>query len=252
MVVGFALEHQLVMHFSSKMKYTIASWVCWFMVSGSISAQTLSRGFTQPVEHKNALKINLLSSFYSTINLSYQHVISNTHSWNITASYMDFDSYGSTVNPSDSLTNGGSSEVKSQRTQGIAIIPEYRYVLNGRGLSGMYIAPFLRYSYYEYHQVAIYDSTYYNSQAGYYMVKTEYHPDLFAYHTLAVGCIFGKQVLFKNRISFDFFCGPSYSILVSSNKDIKSPADVVIGPGISNVYIKGLGLRGGITIGFTY
>lgn len=234
------------------MKFTLAFWVCWFMVWGKAPAQTLGRMNSQLVEHKHALKINLFSSFYSTLNVSYQHVRNNTGSWNLTASYMDFDSYGSTTNPTDSLTNGGSGSVKSQRTQGFAIIPEYRYVLNGRGLSGMYVAPFLRYSYYEYDQVAIYDSTYYNSQTGYYMTQTEYRPDLFTYHTLALGCIFGKQILYKNRVSFDFFCGPSYSILVACNKDIKATSDVAIGPGISNAYIKGFGLRAGITVGFTY
>ena len=234
-----------------RMRYSIIV-LCLLILSAPVYAQIEAWGVVQPREHKNAFKINLLSSFYSTVNISYQHVLTNTTSWNITASYMDFDSYGSTNNPVDSL-HGGSGKVKSQRTQGFAVIPEYRFVLNGRRLSGVYAAPFLRYSYYEYQHTAIYDSSYYNSQTGYYTIVTELRPDLYTYHTLALGCIFGKQVMFKNRVSIDFFCGPSYSILLSSNKrNIHSTRDVVIGPGIPNAYISGLGLRAGITVGFTY
>lgn len=251
MVGGYGLEHPLVMLFNWGMKYKIILCVCWFCIPAKTQAQLPGRGLYQPIEHKNALKINLFSSFFSTINLSYQHVLTNTRSFNITASYMDFNSYGSTLNPIDPM-QGGSEEVESQRTQGFAIIPEYRYVINGRGLSGMYMAPFIRYSYYEYNQVAKYDSTYYDTKANYYVTVTELRPDLFTYHTLALGCIVGKQVLFKNKVSIDLFCGPSYSILVSSNKDIQSPADVAMGIGISKAYIKGFGVRGGITVGFTY
>lgn len=208
-------------------------------------------GLPQTTDPKNAIKINLLSSFYSTINLSYQRVLSNTQSLNITASYMDFDSYGSTDNPVDSL-HGGSEEVKSQRTQGFTVMPEFRCMLNGRGLSGAYVAPFMRYAYYEYEQVGRYDSTYINQTTGYHYIITEYRPDFYAYHSLTLGCIFGKQILFKNKVSIDLFCGPAYSILVSSNKDIQTVDDIAIGPGIPGSYIKGLGLRAGITVGFTY
>jgi hypothetical protein len=229
-------------------------WSCLLAFCGRVYAQNLGQAFSTPKQqdNKNALKINALSLIYSTLNLSYQHVVNNTSSVNITASYMDFDSYGSIHNPLDSI-NGGSSLVESQRTQGFAITPEYRFVTNGKGLSGRYVAPFLKYSYYEYAQVAIMDSTYYNSQVGYHVTTSTFKPDLYVYHTLAFGCVFGKQFLFKNRVAIDIFGGPVLSVLASSNKkNIASTQDVVIGPGIPNAYIKGLGIRAGITVGFIY
>lgn len=223
-------------------------------------AMRLGTGYTQVVnrsllaklpERKHAAKINLLSPFYGTLNLSYQHVLNRNSSLQLTATYMDFDFYGGTTNPVDSL-HGGSDLVKSQRAQGFTIVPEYRFVINGRGLSGIYLAPFIRYAYYEYSQVAIMDTSYYSSQLGYVVTSSYLKPDFYAYHTIAFGGIIGKQLLFKNKVCLDLFCGPVLSILVSSNKQIKFPADVVMGPGIPGAYLKGYGIRAGIAIGIAH
>jgi hypothetical protein len=233
--------------------YQVMSCMVLLLWTGIVQAQGLERSFeARPTgERMSAVKINILSPFYSTLNLSYQRVINPASSINLTASYMDFDSYGSTYNPVDSATNGGSVEVASQRTKGFTVMPEYRYTVNGRGLSGIYLAPFLRYAYYEYSQVAVMDSVNSSSQFGS-VIVTYTKPDFYAYHTVALGCIVGKQILFKNRISVDFFCGPVYSILVASNKTIYNSGDVVLGPGIPPANVKGYGLRAGITVGFVY
>jgi hypothetical protein len=203
-------------------------------------------------ERKNAIKVNLLSPFYSTINISYQHVLSNTGSLNITASYMDFDAYGSEnsniVSNSSYYGSYGYGD-RSQRTQGFAITPEYRYALNGKGLSGFYLGPFLRYMYYEYSETYEVSGYYYNSQ-GNYVYLSQTGSDLFTYHTVALGAVIGKQFVFKNKVTIDFFGGPVYSVLAASNHSKQD--DVVIGSGIPNVYIQGYGIRGGITVGFAY
>jgi hypothetical protein len=58
--------------------------------------------------------------------------------------------------------------------------------------------------------------------------------------------------VFKNRVVIDLFGGPVYSILVASNKTITKTGDVVIGNGIPNTYVRGYGVRAGLTVGFLF
>ncbi len=222
-------------------------------------------------EHTQAVKINLLSPFYSTVNLAWQKVLSPEASFQLTASYTDFDSYGSTTDESpdpyshsSTVTSGVNtinisiySAVKSQRTQGFTVMPEYRYNLNGRGLSGFYIAPFMRYMYYEYSrqldkrvEVSVMDN-----QTGMQVNYTRYREkgsDLYTYHSLGFGATVGKQTIFKNKVALDLFVGPCYSFVLASNIDVKSTSDIIIGSGIPNLYLRGYGLRAGFTIGLAY
>ncbi|MES2778934.1 MAG: DUF3575 domain-containing protein [Bacteroidota bacterium] len=201
------------------------------------------------VERTDALKINLLSPFYGTVNLAWQHVLSNDASFQLTMTYTDFDSYGSTTNTGPSTYGGSSSfDVNNQLTKGVTIVPEYRFVLNGRGLSGVYIAPFARYMYYEYHRDIV--DRIYTSTAPY--SYTIAYNELYTYHSLGLGVVVGKQFVFKNRVVFDLFAGPVYSILMASNKSITKTGDVVIGDGIPNTYIRGYGVRAGLTVGFLF
>jgi hypothetical protein len=240
----------------------------------SLTAQNIENKVSSTLsqkEHSYAFKFNLVSPFYGTLNLSWQKVISNDASFQLTASYTDFDSYGSSQDESQQNYNGNSTTivngdtttyvsvyntVKSQRTQGFAITPEYRYLLNGRKLSGVYVAPFMRYMYYEYSRqldqslqitTTTGPSYYYNTT-----YQTKAGSDLYAYHTLGLGVTVGKQIMFKNKVLLDFFLGPSYSLLLASNKTINSTSDVVIGSGIPNLYIRGYGVRAGISIGLAY
>lgn len=208
------------------------------------------------IERKDAIKINLLSPFYGTVNLAWQHRLSNDASFQLTMTYTDFDSYGSTDNTDNiPVTTNNNTEVNvdNQLTKGFSIMPEYRFILNGRGFSGIYIAPFGRFMYYEYSRDIVtreytttttpfYSTTYVDKRTS----------EFYTYHSIGLGVIIGKQFLFKNRIMFDIFGGPVYSLLVASNKSINTTTDVVIGTGIPNTYIRGYGLRGGFTVGFLF
>lgn len=236
-------------------------------------AETKSSPMHTPKEHHQALKINLVSPFYGTLNLSWQTVLNSSACFQVTASYTDFDSYGSvtdesrnednytttrTVNGNQTTETTTSRSIISQRTQGFAVTPEYRYMLNGRNLTGFYIAPFARYMYYEYsRQMEFYSQTvtYLTSQPYPSLSNTSATTtgsDLFTYHTLGLGVTVGKQIMFKNKVVIDCFAGPVYSILLSSNQTVRSTSDVVIGTGIPNLYIRGYGVRAGITIGLAY
>jgi Protein of unknown function (DUF3575) len=205
-------------------------------------------------ERTDAIKINLLSPFYGTVNLAWQHRISNDASFQLTTSYTDFDSYGSTEN-TDNFTYTTNTDiiVESQLTKGVTVVPEYRFVLNGRGLSGVYIAPFLRYMYFEFERDVL---TRMYTQSGPPFYNNIYsdmrNTELYTYHSLGFGVIVGKQFIFKNRVVFDLFGGPVYSLLLASNKSIDQTGDVVIGSGIPNTFIRGYGVRGGLTVGFLF
>ena len=212
-------------------------------------------------ERTDALKVNLLSPFYGTINLAWQHKISNDASFHLTLTYMDFDSYGS-INNSDGLTGQNNhgfpnayniyEDVESQVTRGATVTPEYRFVLNGKGFSGVYIAPFARYMYYEYERnvtTRIDTGSYYYSSVNSFTFKDT---ELYAYHSLGLGVIVGKQFVFKNRVLLDFFGGPVYTVLLASNKSINKTGDVVIGTGIPNTYVRGYGIRAGFSLGFLF
>ncbi len=227
-----------------------------------------------PIEHSSAIKINLLSPFYGTLNLSWQKVLNSNASFQVTASYTDFDSYGSTSDESQGddyytttkTVNGSyttevttSRMITGQRTHGFAVTPEYRYMLNGRNLTGFYIAPFGRYMYYRYTQdfeISSQSYTYLTSQpysgGTYGPSSISNGSDLYTYHTMGLGVTVGKQIMFKNKVVIDFFGGPVYSILLASNHNIKATSDIVIGTGIPNVYLRGYGVRAGITIGLAY
>lgn len=250
----------------------VSLWFTQIGVAQTLSSKTFSQDGKN--ERLKAIKINLLSPFYSTLSLSYQRVINTETSFQLTFSYMDFDSRGSTENTnanqvsnrtSTSTTNGNTvTEVNtyfsilSQRTQGVAFTPEYRFLLNGRNLTGIYIAPFGRYMFYNYSRQL--DK---NIQTVTYPVGQPYNStytfkydnagsDKFTYHTIGFGLTIGKQILFKNKVLFDFFAGPSYSILVNSNIVVNGSNDIVIGSGIPNTYIRGYGVRAGITIGLAH
>jgi hypothetical protein len=222
-------------------------------------------------ERTQAIKINLVSPFYGTVNLAWQKVISPEASFQLTASYTDFDSYGSTADvapdpygQSGTVTNGiytinsyTYNTVKNQRTQGLTVMPEYRYNLNGRGLTGFYIAPFTRYMYYEYSRELEkrVEETVYNTQTNTQVSYTRYTAegsDLYTYHSLGFGVTVGKQTMFKNKIVIDLFAGPCYSFVLASNINVNATSDVVIGSGIPNLYVRGYGVRAGFTIGLAY
>lgn len=245
--------------------------VCFFLGFvhyGSAQKKESKAIIANPVELSKAIKVNLLSPFWGSLTLAYQQVIRPNASIQITASYMDFDSYGSTSNRSYNQTSGykrtvvGNATIeetttytlKNQRTQGFSITPEFRSMLNGRGLSGIYIAPFMRYMYYKHtaeltESVQTYTQLNVSPFTSNYNYSTRESEQTNINHTVGLGLIIGKQILYKNKVVIDGFIGPTYAILVQSNYPVSSTSEVRIGQGIPNLYVKGYGLRAGFTIG---
>lgn len=228
-----------------------------FLCSITVLAQQDSKVLNELAksERTDAIKLNLLSPFYGTVNLAWQHRLSNDASFQLTMTYTDFDSYGSTdnTNTGTSTSNSFYDWSENQLTKGVTIVPEYRFVLNGRGLSGIYIAPFARFMYYEYSRDLMTRVTT-TSTTPFYSVNTvdKRTPEFYTYYSAGLGVVIGKQFIFRNRVVLDLFGGPVYTTLLASNQSVTKTSDVLIGSGIPNTYIRGYGVRAGLSVGFLF
>jgi hypothetical protein len=184
-----------------------------------------------PPINENGLKINLLSPIYSNFSLSYQHLINPFKSFQVTAAYMDFNDY----------INEGNDDL---RVQGFSLTPEYRINFNGYGLNGFYAGPFLRYMDYQ--------KTY----------NTSFLTEDSKFKSIGLGFNIGHQFIIKNTVLIDLFAGPVYQVLIQDDvnrtKMPSSPiyytgfSDQYLAESIPNRYIRGYGIRAGITIGVAF
>jgi hypothetical protein len=121
----------------------------------------------------NAIKINILSPIFRTINLSYERALSETSSFQLGVFFTG-------------------ASVGDFKYSGFGITPEYRFYLSAtEAPQGVYVAPFLRYQ-----GVKIEEET------------TASEADFTAF---GGGVVIGKQWIFKERITLDIFLGPSFN-----------------------------------------
>ena len=120
----------------------------------------------------NAIKINILSPIFKTLNVSYEHKVSETAGLQIGFFY-----------------TGASTDDTSFK--GIGITPEYRFYLSDtEAIEGVYIAPFVRYQ----------NFTLTNDNTN----------DEGTLSTFGGGLVLGRQWVFKEKITLDTFIGPQY------------------------------------------
>lgn len=184
-----------------------------------------------PPIKENGLKLNILSPIYSNFSLSYQHLITPFKSFQISASYMDFNDYVNRVG--DDL-----------RVQGFSITPEYRINFNGYGLNGFYAGPFLRYMDYQ--------KTYEDNYIG------QNSKENSKFKSVGLGFNIGQQFIIKNTVLIDLFAGPVYQVLVQedinkTNSNIYyNNSNQYLAESIPNRYLRGYGIRAGVTIGVAF
>lgn len=199
---------------------------------------------------KHAIKTNMLSAIYNTLNISYEKLKPNGNSVLIGASYMDFDDFGEN---NYSYTYGNSYT----RVEGVSLTGEYRLHFSGEGFEGGYIGGFARAMYYQ-RDAQNTSYNFYGSQAptSPFMFRED-----FKYISAGLGFVVGYQFVVKNRITFDFFGGPVYQYLISEDRktrnldtgaSIKPQDETLLAERIPNKYIRGYGLRGGITVGILF
>jgi hypothetical protein len=204
---------------------------------------------TNSVQRKHAIRTNVLSAIYNTLNVSYQKLNTNGNSFLIGASYMDFDDFGENNN------NYYYSNNNYTRVEGVSLTGEYRLHFSGEGFQGGYVGGFARAMYYQ--RNAKKEDSYYASQNYAYNVISED----FKFVSAGVGFVVGYQYAIKNRITFDFFGGPVFQYLIHEDRKtrnlttgsmIESQDATLLAERIPNKYLRGYGLRGGITVGILF
>lgn len=189
---------------------------------------------------RNAIKVNVLSPIYNTLNLSYQHLLErNDRSLCLGISYMEFRNF----NGYNSNTGLGDETVVT----GVNATVEYRVNFSpDDGISGWYGAPFVRYLDY----TRAYTDRY--MIGGVTVANRQRH----TFRSGGVGFVIGYQFLLGNLVTIDFFGGPVYQLLLDEQRPANPSGNVFLNRYLSGSipdrYLNGYGLRGGITVGMCF
>jgi len=188
------------------------------------SALLLGMGASAAHAQSNAIKINIFSPLVRTVSIFGEHALNENSSAQLGFYYTRFS-------------------VGDTKFGGFGITPEYRYYLSDEVMNGFYVAPFLRYQSLTM-KLDDYRSYYYDVNGNY--VPTSSSPKA-TLSTIGGGLLIGYQRVFKKRITFDSFIGPSFN---SGSIKVKS------GGANENVFetgsFDGFGVRLGITLGVAF
>lgn len=143
----------------------------------------------------NAIKINPLSLFIATGNVSYERAVNQTQSAQLGLYY-------------SGMSMGG------LKYSGFGITPEYRFYIAGQrqALNGVYAAPFVRYRSYTLSDKETSDEASLSSIGG--------------------GATIGWQKASSSGFVFDLFIGPSYNKLKFKNETDEEEFDTELGNGL--------------------
>ena len=121
---------------------------------------------------QNVVKINILSPIVKTINVSFEHALSETGSLQLGLFYTGYS-------------------VDETKFSGFGITPEYRFYLSSSPApDGFYVAPFARYQSFK--------------------LTDDFTDSEGKFSAFGGGLVIGRQWIFKERISLDLFLGPQF------------------------------------------
>jgi len=181
------------------------------------------------VKKKNIVKVNLLSGFLATINLSYETKI--TYKWSVQSSlaYTNLKLDG--------------SDRKKTSMEGFQVGIDLRQYWRQRNeWNGWYSQLMLRYCSYDYHYY-VQDSTTNN-------VVVNYQEKL---KGISVGYLFGYQRTYRNRFVIDAFTGIFASAPIQYTSNPIKPIKNFTGQSFEiNPYTNGGSIRLGLKIGYLF
>jgi hypothetical protein len=123
---------------------------------------------------KNAIKINPLSVFVATANISYERVTAEKQSFQLGVFYTGV-------------------KLSGTKYRGFGITPEYRFYVgrDKQAMEGIYLAPFLRYQH----------------------INMEYNEsiDKVTYSSIGGGALLGWETTMDDLFVIDLFIGPAYN-----------------------------------------
>lgn len=173
---------------------------------------------------KNALKFNIISPYFHTINGSMERALNHWSSLQLSAYY--------TFDHEDLFPKLYFSE-STEIIGGSAVSLDYRLFLAGEGMTGFFLSPFIR-----------------NKYQTYILTGSDYSgpgvdPNLNKLSTASAfggGILIGNQGIFRG-IAIDMFIGPYYEkIYKLSGNRFK----------YNFYYIGGYGIKAGINVGFAF
>lgn len=146
----------------------------------------------QDVTPKNAVKLNPLSLFALTGNVSYERAVSSNKSIQLGAFYSGLN-------------------ISGLKYSGYGLTPEMRFYFSGKkeALNGVYAAPFLRYQSYNIQDKEDFNKTSYSSIGG--------------------GATIGWQKVWNSGFALDVFAGPSFNKGKFKNDNDEDEYDIKIG-----------------------
>jgi hypothetical protein len=170
--------------------------------------------FREEFPFANIVKCNLLSPFMGTVNIHLERMNTINSSSQFEAFFFTGQVLGQPVDAT-----------------GFGLTYNYRYYLTGSFPTGFYVQPFTRYQQYTNKQ-----------QSSSFSATTITDPERI--NTLGLGIVFGYQVVFFERVTFDLFGGPVYN---KSYLDGKPATANDTGP-----FFNGGWMRLGTTFGFAF
>ncbi|MFM6954890.1 MAG: DUF3575 domain-containing protein [Sphingobacteriaceae bacterium] len=115
------------------------------------------------------------------------------------------------------------AKFEDTKYSGLALTPEYRFYLKKQAPRGVYLAPFVKYQRY----------------------TTSDNVDKGTYKSFGGGFMLGHQWVYKSSFVLDLFIGPAYNAGTYTAEYGNGNPDF-------NAAIDGLGVRGGLAIGFGF
>lgn len=179
--------------------------ICIGSMNHLLAQGSFSKTATQK---KNLIKLNILSPFMGTVSLQYESIINEESSFQLGVYYFS-----------------GLVFTNDVYQRGICITPEYRLYLNTTAPEGIYLQPYFR--------------------VGRFWGEgpQRKNPD-YTFSGVAGGIVFGKQWIYKNKISADAYIGPVYSHLFFDSGAADKKSFYPLG--------NGYWLRAGCSIGFLF
>ncbi len=149
-------------------------------------AQSLAPTGSDKTQH---ISLNLLSPFISTLNLSYERKVNDDEAMIFNAFYFYGDVYAPLEKP-----------------RMISLAVGYKYYISDAFPKGLFVQPYARYAHFWSANPVITSTPNITNEK---------------YNFLAAGILIGQQYALKDRVTFQYFGGPYYSVPLNNIEEFK-------------------------------
>ncbi|MBU3661781.1 MAG: DUF3575 domain-containing protein [Bacteroidetes bacterium] len=211
----------------NKLRTYILICFCWFVLPSN--AQRTISFHPDSVARKHALKINLLSPLFLTLNLAHEVRLNSHQSMQQVLAYTYF------------YANGGNKKITDFK--GLYYTLDYRiYGKNKKAWQGGYLNPFIRYNYIN-HKYYITDTTT--------NITKNYQEKL---QGLSLGFAWGKQKIYRNKFLIDYSIGIFASLPLNRYQSEGTPTEIPDDTFVfyNSPFTDGIGIRPVLRFGYLF